>query len=142
MSLEKVVYTAKAKVTGGRDGRATSSSGVLDVKLGVPKEMGGAGGAATNPEELFAAGYSACFLSAMKFVAGRDKTTLPKDAFIEGEVGIGPIPDGFGIEVKLNIHLAGMDPAEAKKLVDAAHVVCPYSNATRNNIDVTLHIFN
>ena len=140
MSLEKVVYTAKATATGGRDGRATSSDGVLDVKLGVPKEMGGAGGEVTNPEQLFAAGYSACFLGAMKFVAGRDKIAMPKDAWIEGEVGIGPIPDGFGIEVKLNIHLPEMDEAEAQKLVDAAHIVCPYSNATRNNIDVTLNI--
>jgi len=134
MSLEKVVYTAKAKATGGRDGRATSSDGVLDVKLGVPKEM------VTNPEQLFAAGYSACFLGAMKFVAARDKFALPKEAFIEGEVGIGPLPTGFGIEAKLNIHVEGMDQAEAKKLVDAAHIVCPYSNATRGNIDVTLNI--
>ena len=140
MSLEQVVYRAKAKATGGRDGRATSSDGVLDVKLGVPKEMGGAGGEVTNPEQLFAAGYSACFLGAMKFVAGRDKITMPKDAWIEGEVGIGPIPDGFGIEATLNIHLPEMEEAEAQKLVDAAHIVCPYSNATRNNIDVTLNI--
>nr|WP_318383110.1 organic hydroperoxide resistance protein [uncultured Enterobacter sp.] len=140
MSLEKVIYTAVAKVTGGRDGRATSPDGVLDIKLGVPKEMGGTGGAATNPEQLFAAGYSACFFGAMKFVSGRDKIALPKDAFIEGEVGIGPLPTGFGIEVKLNIHLEGMDAAEAKKLVDAAHIVCPYSNATRGNIDVTLNV--
>lgn len=140
MSLEQVVYRAKAKATGGRDGRATSSDGVLDVKLGVPKEMGVAGGEVTNPEQLFAAGYSACFLGAMKFVAGRDKITMPKDAWIEGEVGIGPIPDGFGIEATLNIHLPEMDEAEAQKLVDAAHIVCPYSNATRNNIDVTLNI--
>jgi len=142
MSLEKVVYRAKAKATGGRDGRATSSDGVLDVKLGLPKEMGGAGGEATNPEQLFAAGYSACFLGAMKFVVGRDKISLPQDVFIDGEVGIGPLPTGFGIEVTLNIHLAGMDAAEAKKLVDAAHIVCPYSNATRGNIDVTLNIIN
>ena len=139
MSLEKVVYTAKAKATGGRDGRATSSDGVLDVKLGVPKEMGGMGGEVTNPEQLFAAGYSACFLGAMKFVAARDKFALPKDAFIEGEVGIGPLPTGFGIEAKLNIHVEGMDAAEAKKLVDAAHIVCPYSNATRGNIDAEHH---
>ncbi|MCY1161538.1 Organic hydroperoxide resistance protein OhrB [compost metagenome] len=139
MPLEKAVYTAKAKATGGRDGRATSSDEILDVKLAVPKEMGGAGGG-TNPEQLFAAGYSACFLGAMKFVAGRDKLNISKDAFIEGEVGIGPIPTGFGIEVKLNIHLEGMDQAEAQKLVDAAHIVCPYSNATRGNINVTLNV--
>ena len=140
MSLEKVIYTAKAKATGGREGRATSSDGVLDVKLGLPKEMGGAGGEVTNPEQLFAAGYSACFLGAMKFVSGRDKIAIAEDAFIEAEVGIGPLPTGFGIEVKLNIHLEGMDAAEAKKLVDAAHIVCPYSNATRGNVDVTLNI--
>lgn len=140
MSLEKVLYTAKATATGGRDGRATTSDGVLDVKLGLPKEMGGQGGEVTNPEQLFAAGYSACFLGAMKFVSGRDSIALPKEAFIEGEVGIGPLPTGFGIAVKLNIHLPGMDAAQAKKLVDAAHIVCPYSNATRGNIDVTLNI--
>ena len=139
MPLEKAVYTAKAKATGGRDGRARSSDEILDVKLAVPKEMGGAGGG-TNPEQLFAAGYSACFLGAMKFVAGRDKLNISKDAYIEGEVGIGPIPTGFGIEVKLNIHLEGMDQAEAQKLVDAAHIVCPYSNATRGNINVTLNV--
>lgn len=137
MPLEKAVYTAKA--TGGRDGRAISSDGILDVKLAVPKEMGGSGGG-TNPEQLFAAGYSACFLGAMKFVASRDKLNISKDAYIEGEVGIGPIPTGFGIEVTLNIHLEGMDQAEAQKLVDAAHIVCPYSNATRNNINVTRNI--
>lgn len=142
MSLEKVVYRAKAKATGGREGRATSSDGVLDLQLGLPKEMGGAGGNVTNPEELFAAGYSACFLGAMKFVAGRDKLAMPKDAFVEGEVGIGPLPTGFGIEATLNIHLPGMDSADAQKLVDAAHIVCPYSNATQGNIDVTLTIIN
>ena len=139
MPLEKAVYTAKAKATGGRDGRATSSDGILDVKLAVPKEMGGAGGG-TNPEQLFAAGYSACFLGAMKFVANRDKLNISKEAYIEGEVGIGPIPTGFGIEVTLNIHLEGMDQAEAQKLVDAAHIVCPYSNATSGNINVTLNV--
>ena len=140
MPLEKVVYRAKAKATGGRDGRAVSSDGVLDVKLGVPKEMGGAGGAVTNPEQLFAAGYSACFLSAMKFVANRDKVKIPSDAYIEGEVGIGPIPTGFAIEVKFDIYLQGMDEAEAKKLVEAAHIVCPYSNATRGNIDIDFNV--
>lgn len=139
MALEKVVYRAHAKATGGRDGRATSSDEILDVKLAVPKEMGGPGGG-TNPEQLFAAGYSACFLGAMKFVAGRDKYSMPEDAYIDGEVGIGPIPTGFGIEVTLNIHLEGMDQTEAEKLVEAAHIVCPYSNATRNNINVDLKI--
>ncbi|CFR14291.1 MULTISPECIES: organic hydroperoxide resistance protein [Yersinia] len=140
MSIEKVVYRAKAKATGGRDGRATSSDGVLDVKLGVPKEMGGAGGAVTNPEQLFAAGYSACFLGALKFVASKEKVKIPDDANIEGTVGIGAIPTGFGIEVQLDISLPGVERSVAEDLVKKAHVVCPYSNATRGNIDVTLNI--
>ncbi|RXA95962.1 organic hydroperoxide resistance protein [Yersinia sp. 2105 StPb PI] len=140
MSIEKVVYRAKAKATGGRDGRATSSDGVLDVKLGVPKEMGGAGGAGTNPEQLFAAGYSACFLGALKFVASKEKVKVPDDANIEGTVGIGAIPTGFGIEVQLDISLPGIERSVAEDLVKKAHVVCPYSNATRGNIDVTLNI--
>ncbi|CQJ49336.1 organic hydroperoxide resistance protein [Yersinia rohdei] len=140
MSIEKVVYRAKAKATGGRDGRAISSDGVLDVKLGVPKEMGGAGGAVTNPEQLFAAGYSACFLGALKFVASKEKVKVPDDASIEGTVGIGAIPTGFGIEVQLDISLPGIERSVAEDLVKKAHVVCPYSNATRGNIDVTLNI--
>lgn len=140
MSIEKVVYRAKAKATGGRDGRATSSDGVLDVKLGVPKEMGSAGGAVTNPEQLFAAGYSACFLGALKFVASKEKVKIPDDASIEGTVGIGAIPTGFGIEVQLDISLPGIERSVAEDLVKKAHVVCPYSNATRGNIDVTLNI--
>lgn len=138
MSIEKVLYRATAKATGGRDGRAVSSDNVLDVKLTTPKELGGAGGAGTNPEQLFAAGYSACFLGAIKFVAGKEKIPLPQDVSIEGNVGIGAIPTGFGIEVELKISLPGMDKAAAKALVDKAHIVCPYSNATRGNIDVTL----
>jgi lipoyl-dependent peroxiredoxin len=138
MSIEKVLYRAKAKATGGRDGRAVSSDNVLDVKLTTPKELGGAGGAGTNPEQLFAAGYSACFLGAIKFVAGKEKIQIPQDVSIEGNVGIGAIPTGFGIEVELKISLPGMDKAAAQALVDKAHIVCPYSNATRGNIDVTL----
>jgi osmotically inducible protein OsmC len=140
MSIEKVVYRAHAKATGGRDGRATSSDGVLDVKLGVPKEMGGAGGEVTNPEQLFAAGYSACFLGALKFVASKEKVKIPAEASIEGTVGIGEIPNGFGIEVQLDISLPGVERSVAEELVKKAHVVCPYSNATRGNIDVTLNI--
>jgi len=140
MSIEKVVYQAHAKATGGRDGRATSSDGVLDVKLGVPKEMGGAGGEATNPEQLFAAGYSACFLGALKYVASQEKVKIPADAQIEGTVGIGPVPTGFAIEVQLDISLPGVERSVAENLVKKAHVVCPYSNATRGNIDVTLNI--
>ena len=138
MSLEKVLYRAQAQATGGRDGRAVSSDKVLDVKLTVPRELGGAGDVGTNPEQLFAAGYSACFLGAMKFVAGRDKFAIPADVTVQGNVGIGPLPTGFGIEVELKISLPGMDPAQARELVDRAHIVCPYSNATRGNIDVTL----
>ena len=140
MSIEKIVYRAHATATGGRDGRARSSDGNLDVKLSVPKEMGGGGGAATNPEQLFAAGYAACFLGAMKFVAGQKKMQIPADTSIDSSVGIGPIPGGFGIEVDMNIKLPGMDRAQAEELVAAAHKVCPYSNATRNNIDVRLKV--
>lgn len=139
MSIEKVVYRAHATATGGRDGRATSD-GVLDVKLGVPKEMGGAGGEVTNPEQLFAAGYSACFLGALKFVAAKEKVKIPAEAKIDGTVGIGEIPNGFGIEVQLDISLPGIERSVAEDLVKKAHVVCPYSNATRGNIDVTLNV--
>ncbi len=135
--IEKVVYRAQATATGGRDGSARSSDGLLDVKLAVPKEMGGAGGG-VNPEQMFAAGYSACFLGALKFVAGMQKVAVPADAKIESTVGIGQIPQGFGIEVQMTIHLPGVDRAVAQALVDKAHEVCPYSNATRGNIEVTL----
>ncbi|SDQ37572.1 organic hydroperoxide resistance protein [Pseudoxanthomonas sp. CF125] len=138
MSIEKVLYRATATATGGRDGRAVSSDNVLDVKLTTPRELGGAGGDGTNPEQLFAAGYSACFIGALKFVAGREKIALPADVSIEGNVGIGQIPNGFGIEVELKISLPGLPREQAESLVQMAHVVCPYSNATRGNIDVTL----
>jgi len=138
MSIEQVVYRASAEATGGRDGRAISSDGVLDIELTTPKELGGAGGQGTNPEQLFAAGYSACFIGAMKFVAGRYKLPMPADASVEGVVGIGQIPQGFGIEVELRVSLPGMDDEQAEQLIERAHQVCPYSNATRGNIDVTL----
>ena len=140
MALEKVLYTAHATSTGGREGSSKSSDGALEVRLSTPKELGGAGGPGTNPEQLFAAGYSACFIGAMKAVAAKQKLQLPQDLAIDADVGIGPIPNGFGIQVALNIKLPGMDRAAAKALVDAAHVVCPYSNATRGNIDVALNI--
>ena len=140
MSIEKVLYRAHATANGGRDGRAVSSDSVLDVKLTTPKELGGAGGSGTNPEQLFAAGYSACFLGALKYVAGQQKVTLPADTTIEGNVGIGPIPTGFGIEVELKIAIPGLPRAQAEALVQQAHIVCPYSNATRGNIDVTLTV--
>lgn len=138
MSIEKVLYTAHAKATGGRDGRAVSTDGILDVKLATPRELGGAGGTGTNPEQLFAAGYSACFIGAMKFVAARDKLSLPADVSIDGSVGIGPIPTGFGIEVTLKVSVPGLPRADVESLVQKAHLVCPYSNATRGNIDVRL----
>jgi Ohr subfamily peroxiredoxin len=140
MSIENVLYRASAKATGGRDGRAMSFDKVLDVQLTVPKELGGNGATGTNPEQLFAAGYSACFLGALKFVAGQAKRVLPADTTVEGTVGIGQIPTGFGIEVELKIHVPGLPRDEVEALVQKAHVVCPYSNATRGNIDVTLTV--
>jgi Ohr subfamily peroxiredoxin len=112
----------------------------VDLRLTTPRELGGAGGAGTNPEQLFACGYSACFLGAMKFVAARDKLAMPVEAGVRGIVGIGAIATGFGIEVDLAISLPGMDRRAAETLVERAHIVCPYSNATRNNIDVRLSI--
>ncbi|MDD0844066.1 organic hydroperoxide resistance protein [Pseudomonas sp. Gutcm_11s] len=138
MSIEKILYRAEAEAYGGRDGRAVSSDGILDVALTTPKELGGAGGEGTNPEQLFAAGYSACFLGALKFVGMRDKLSMPADASIEGVVGIGVVPTGFAIEVELRISLPGLAREAAQELIQRAHIVCPYSNATRNNIDVTL----
>lgn len=138
MSIEKILYTATATATGGREGRASSSDQALDVQLSTPRELGGAGGAGTNPEQLFAAGYSACFLGALKFVAGKQKVALPADTRITGKVGIGQIPSGFGIEAELTVSAPGIARDVLQGLVDQAHVVCPYSNATRGNIDVTL----
>lgn len=126
-SPEKVLYTAHATATGGREGRAVSSDSALDVKLSTPRELGGAGGDGTNPEQLFAAGYSACFIGAMKAVAAQDKLKLPGEISIDGSVGIGQIPGGFGIAVELKIAVPGMEPAELQALVDKAHQVCPYS---------------
>ncbi|WP_301361941.1 organic hydroperoxide resistance protein [Stutzerimonas nitrititolerans] len=140
MSIEKILYTATAIATGGREGRATSSDRVLDVQLSTPRELGGAGGAGTNPEQLFAAGYSACFLGALKYVAGKQKVALPADTKVTGKVGIGQIPTGFGIVAELTIAAPGIDREVLQRLVDQAHIVCPYSNATRGNIDVTLLI--
>lgn len=137
--IEKVIYQAHAKSTGGRDGTTRTSDGLLDVKLAIPKEMGGPG-SGINPEQLFASGYSACFLGAMKFVAGTQKIVLPADTSIDATVGIGQIPAGFGIEVQMNISIPGMDKEAAQALVDKAHQVCPYSNATRGNIEVTLTV--
>lgn len=138
MSVD-VKYTTKATATGGRDGSARSEDGVLDVKLSTPKELGGAGGDGTNPEQLFAAGYSACFIGALKAVGAGMKIKVPADVTVTATVGIGPRSEGgFGITADLQVSLPGMDREEAQELVDAAHQVCPYSNATRGNVDVGL----
>ncbi len=138
-ALNKVLYTAKAHTTGGRDGRSVTDDGLLDVRLAPPKALGGAGGA-TNPEQLFAAGYSACYLSALKHVAGMKKVSIPADASVDAEVDIGPIAQGFGLAVRLAVSLPGLERAVAQELVDTAHQVCPYSNATRGNIAVDLRL--
>jgi osmotically inducible protein OsmC len=135
----QVLYTAHATATGGRDGRATSSDKALDVALSTPKQLGGAGGDGSNPEQLFAAGYAACFLSAMKLVGGMLKTPVPHAASVSGEVGIGPNGSGgFALAVRLAVSAPGMDQAAAEAVVAKAHEVCPYSNATRGNIAVEI----
>ena len=133
-TLDKVLYTAKAHTTGGREGASRSDDGRLDVQLVAP----GTGTTGTNPEQLFAAGYSACFIGAMKAVAGKTSTTLPDGLAVDAEVDLGTIPNAYGIAVRMTVHLPGMDRAAAQKLIDAANQVCPYSNATRGNIDMTL----
>lgn len=138
MSIESILYSAQVTAVGGREGRATSADRILDVALSTPKELGGAGGTGTNPEQMFAAGYAACFLGAMKYVAGQDNIAIPDDASVTGRVGIGPVSTGFAIDVALTISLPGVSAAQAEDLVRKAHIVCPYSHATRNNINVAL----
>lgn len=138
MKPSQILYTANVVSTGGREGRSESDDNALSVQLSTPKALGGAGGSGTNPEQLFAAGYSACFLGALKFVAGQARVQIPASAQIAAEVGIGPIPTGFALRVKLEISLPGLPLAQAQELVEKAHQVCPYSNATRGNIDVEL----
>ncbi|AWT10344.1 MULTISPECIES: organic hydroperoxide resistance protein [Stutzerimonas] len=140
MQTIQALYTATVTATGGRDGRAISTDGNLDVRLATPRELGGQGGNATNPEQLFAAGYSACFIGALKFVAGQQQQALPAETSITANVGIGQIPGGFGLEVALQVSLPGLDRELAQRLVEAAHQVCPYSNATRGNIQVSLSL--
>ena len=134
--LDKVLYTAKSHVTGGRDGEGRSSDDRIAVKLSSP----GGPGNGTNPEQLFAIGYSACFMGAMKAVAPKQKLTVPADAAIDAEVDLGPTSQAYGIAVRLNISLPGLERSVAEQLVAEAHKVCPYSNATRNNIDVKLTV--
>jgi Ohr subfamily peroxiredoxin len=138
----KVLYKTQATATGGREGSAKSADGILSVTLTTPKELGGNGAPGTNPEQLFAAGYSACFLGALKFVAGKEKLRIPPEATVTGNVGIGARDDGtgFGIEVELTISVPGLEHAVVEDLVAKAHIVCPYSHATRGNIPVTLKV--
>ncbi|MCM2400495.1 organic hydroperoxide resistance protein [Rhizobium sp. S153] len=137
-----ILYTAQASATGGRAGRAVSDNGVLDVTLTVPKELGGDGATGTNPEQLFAAGYSACFLGALKFVAGKEKVKISEDTKITTRVGIGPREDGtgFGIEVAITAEIPGVEREVAEKLVAAAHIVCPYSHAMRTSTEVPVSV--
>jgi osmotically inducible protein OsmC len=135
--LDKVLYTARTHTTGGRDGgKAKSDDNKLEVSLSSP----GTSGTGTNPEQLFAAGYSACFIGAIKAVAGKMKLSVPADVAVDAEVDLGPTAKGYGIAARLNVSLPGMDRAAAQQLVDAAHQVCPYSNATRGNIDVQVKL--
>jgi Ohr subfamily peroxiredoxin len=135
-----VLYRTQATATGGRTGSAATADGAFSVKLVTPKELGGPGGEGNNPEQLFAAGYSACFLGAIKYVAGQKKVTVAEDSSVTAKVGIGPRDDGqgFGLDVALDISLPGIDRETAQAIVDQAHIVCPYSNATRNGLDVRL----
>ncbi|MEC9265883.1 MAG: organic hydroperoxide resistance protein [Alphaproteobacteria bacterium] len=136
-----VLYRTAARATGGRDGHSATLDGSLDVKLSTPKELGGGGGEGNNPEQLFAAGYAACFIGAMKFVGSQTGVKVPADTNVTAHVGIGPREaGGFGLEIALEVDLPGLDRAAAEKLVEEAHQVCPYSNATRNNIDVQLTV--
>ena len=137
--LTRPLYTARATATGGRAGHARSEDGLLDVDLQPPREMGGPGGA-TNPEQLFAAGYAACFQSALG-VVGRRAQVDTSNSQVEADVSIGPIHGGgYGLAVALRITIPGADPARARALAEAAHQVCPYSNATRGNIEVTIEV--
>jgi osmotically inducible protein OsmC len=137
----KILYTATVTAKGGREGHIHSCDDVLDVDMKVPKELGGPGGHGSNPEQLFAAGYAACFESATRHAA-RDKKVAVKDATVTAHVGIGPRePTGYGIAVKLEVSLPGIDRAVAQELVDTAHRdICPYSHATRGNVDVQISL--
>ena|SRR5271165_3871517 len=135
--LEKVLYTAKTHTTGGRDGGISrSTDGRLEVRLSSP----GTSGTGTNPEQLFAAGWSACFISATKLVAGKLKVAVPVDVAVDAEVDLGPTGDAYGLAARLNVSLPGIEREVAQRLVDAAHEVCPYSRATRGNIDVAINV--
>jgi Ohr subfamily peroxiredoxin len=143
MAIDKAVYTATATSTGGRTGSSESSDGRIKLQLSTPKELGGDGGPGTNPEQLFAAGYSACFIGALKAVAARQKLALSSEVSITADVSIGPMtgkPGAFGIAVAMVVSLPGLERGTAEALVATAHEVCPYSNATRGNIEVKLSV--
>jgi len=137
-----ILYTTEATATGGRDGTSQTRDGTFKVNLSTPKELGGPGGEGNNPEQLFAAGYSACFLGALKYVASKSKVKIPDESTVTAKVGIGPREDGggFGLDVGLEVALPGIERAQAEELVQQAHIVCPYSHATRGNIDVRLTV--
>ena len=136
-----VKYTTSATATGGRDGHSATADGTLSVNLAIPKELGGPGGPGNNPEQLFAAGYAACFLGAMKAAAGKDGPRVPADTTVTATIGIGPRSEGgFGITAALAVSLPGIEHAAAEALVAKAHQICPYSNATRGNVDVRLTV--
>jgi len=138
----KALYHAHGHATGGRTGEGATDDGKVDVKLSTPKELGGDGGPGTNPEQLFSVGYSACFLGALKVVAGKEKVKLPPDTKVSAEIGIGPRDDGegFGITAALSIEAPGMDKSVVEDLVQKAHIVCPYSNAIHKKVDVQLTV--
>ena len=138
MRIEEVLYRARVKATAGRDTRAVSSDGVLDLKVTMPRALGGTNGRGTNPEQLFAASYAACFLGMMRLIAAREGVAIPRNAEVEADVGVGPTSRGFGVEVELRIRLPGLPRAEADLLVEKSHAVCPYSNATRGNVSLRL----
>jgi len=134
-------YETSATAIGGRDGRTRTDDGRIDLQLAVPRELGGPGGEGTNPEQLFAAGYAACFLGAMKVAGQQLKVRIPSEAAVTATVGIGPRSEGgFGITAELGVHLPGVDPTQAQQVADLAHQICPYSNATRNNVDVGVNL--
>jgi lipoyl-dependent peroxiredoxin len=135
-ALDKVLYTGKTHTSGGRDGAARSSDGRLDIQLSPP----GSSGAGTNPEQLFAAGWSACFIGAMGRAGAKMKITVPADRTVDAEVDLGTIGDEFFLQARLNVTLPGLDREVAQALVDAAHQICPYSKLTRNNINVTINV--
>ncbi|MFT6259384.1 MAG: Ohr subfamily peroxiredoxin [Rickettsiales bacterium] len=140
-SPNKILYKTKVSSQGGRaNGHSKSEDGRLEVELSTPKEMGGDGGQGTNPEQLFGAGYSACFLGAVKAVAGKEKIKLSEESSVTAEIGFGPLDHGYAITASLEVDLPDLDTDVAQDLIDKAHQVCPYSNATRNNVDVKISL--